>query len=112
MQEISFDDFRKIDLRVGTIVDVQDFPEARKPAYKIWVDLGPELGIKKSSAQLTSLYSKEELSGRQVLAVVNFPPRQVASFMSEILITGFVLENTDVVLASPERAVPNGARLA
>ncbi|MCB9030645.1 MAG: tRNA-binding protein [Deltaproteobacteria bacterium] len=111
MDQINWNDFEKVELRVGTIQEVEDFPEARKPAYKLWVDFG-ELGVKKSSAQITKLYSKDELIGRQVVAVVNFPPRQVANFMSEVLVTGFVLEDGEVVLTAPERAVPNGTKLA
>lgn len=111
MSTISWSDFAKVELRAGTVVRVEDFPEARKPAYKIWVDLG-ELGERKSSAQVTRLYTKEALLGRQVLCVCNFPEKQVGPFVSEILITGFVLENGEVVLASPERSVPNGTRLA
>ncbi|MGE4231779.1 MAG: tRNA-binding protein [Bacteriovoracia bacterium] len=109
--QIEWLDFEKIDLRVGTITKVEEFPKAKKPAYKVWVDLG-SLGIKKSSAQITDFYTNESLLGRQVLCVVNLKPRQVADFMSEILITGFILADGKVVLASCERAVPNGTRLA
>jgi tRNA-binding protein len=110
MENICWDDFKKVEILVGTIVKVEDFPEAKKPAYKLWIDLG-SLGIKRSSAQITRLYSKDELIGKQVLCVTNFPPKQVASFVSEVLTMGFVLENGDVVLAQPERKVPNGLKL-
>ena len=108
---ITFDDFLKVDIRAGTVVDAQDFPEARRPAYKLWVDCGPELGIKKTSAQVTVHYTKEQLIGRRVAAVVNFPPKQVGKFMSEILVLGFPDENEAVVLIAPDKDVANGARL-
>lgn len=111
MSTISWDDFSKIALVAGTITKVEDFPEARKPAYKVWVDLGPEFGSKCSSAQITTLYSKEELVGKQVVCVANFPPKRIAGFPSEVLITGFYRENGDVVLAVPDKPSPNGARL-
>jgi len=106
---ISWNDFEKVELRVGTILKAEDFPEANKPAYKLEIDFG-ELGIKKSSAQITKLYTKEELVGRQVLAVTNFPPKQVANFMSECLVTGFVTQE-GVVLASIDKKVKNGLKL-
>ena len=109
---ISWQDFEKVELRAGTIVQVEDFPKARKPAYKIWVDLGDEVGVKRSSAQVTKSYSKEELLGKQVICVTNFPPKQVADFISEVLVTGFILPDGEVILAQSERAVPNGTRLA
>lgn len=111
MGEISFDDFQKVDIRVGTVVDVQPFEKARKPALKIWVDFGPEIGVKKSSAQITVHYDRDTLMGRQVAAVVNFPPRQIADFMSEVLVLGFSDESDAIVLIKPERDVPNGSRL-
>ena len=110
-EPVSFDDFLKIDIRSGTITDVQDFPEARRPAWKLWIDFGAEIGIKKTSAQITDLYGKNDLIGRQVAAVVNFPPKQVASFMSEVLVLGFSNENGHITLIAPERLVPNGQRL-
>lgn len=111
MSTISWQDFEKVDLRIGTIIKVEDFPEARNPAYKIWVDFGAEVGVKKASAQLTKLYSKEELLDRQVMAVTNFPPKQIGPFMSECLLTGFITGEGEVVLAQPERKVRNGAKL-
>lgn len=111
MSEISFDDFLRVDVRVGTIVAVEDFPEARKPAYKLRIDFGPEIGERKSSAQLTANYDKEALRGRQVAAVVNFPPRQIGPFMSEVLVLGFPDDDGEVVLVAPDKTVPNGGRL-
>ena len=112
MNQISWNDFEKVELRTGTIIQVDDFPEAIKPAYKITVDFGAEMGIKKSSAQLTDLYSKEELLGKQIVGVVNFPPKQIGPFVSEFLITGFIQDDKSVVLAVPERKVDNGIKLA
>ncbi len=108
---ISYDDFTKVDIRVGTVVSVEEFPEARKPAYKLTIDFGPELGIQKSSAQITVHYTKEELVGRQVVAVVNFPPKQIGPFISEVLTLGLPDANGAVVLLAPTIAVPNGGRM-
>lgn len=108
---ITFDDFMKVDVRAGRIIAVEDYPEARKPAFKLTVDLGPEIGIKRSSAQVTQNYTKEELTGRMVLAVVNFPPKQIGKFMSEILVLGVPDENGNVMLIAPDRDVPLGGRL-
>jgi tRNA-binding protein len=110
MDQISWKEFEKVELRAGTIIEVEEFPEARKPAYKLKIDFG-ELGVKRSSAQIKDLYSREELLGKQILAVVNFPPKQIANFRSEVLTTGFYLPDGKVVLLHPERTVPNGAKL-
>jgi len=112
MNGITWDDFEKVELRVGTVIKAEEFPEARKPAYKLWIDLGPEVGTKKSSAQLTDLYKLDDLVGRQVICVCNFPPRQVGPFISEVLTTGFVYDDGKVVLAIPERKVADGMKLA
>ena len=109
---ISFDQFLAVDIRIATIVKAETFPEARKPAYKLSIDFGPTLGTKRSSAQITAHYTPEELVGRQVAAVVNFPPRQIGKFISEVLIVGFPDQNGAVVLLAPDRPVPNGARLS
>ena len=111
LRDLSFADFQKVDIRVGTIVDAQPYPEARRPAYKLWVDFGPEIGQRKSSAQVTANYRLEELVGRQVAAVVNFPPKQIGKFMSEILVLGFPDADGEVVLIQPSKEIPNGARL-
>ena len=110
LETITWQQFQQTDIRVGTIVDVQDFPEARRPAYKLVVDLGP-MGLKKSSAQLTKLYTKEDLMGRQVLCVVNLGEKQVGKFMSEVLVTGFEDDEQNIVLAQPAGKVPNGSKL-
>jgi tRNA-binding protein len=110
METIAWHDFEKVELHAGTIIEVADFPEARKPAYKIKVDFGP-FGIKWSSAQITQHYTKEELAGRQILGVINFPEKQVANFMSQFLVTGFADANGDIVLAAIDKPVPNGSKL-
>ena len=111
MAEIGIEDFLKVEVRVGRVLRVEPFPEAHKPAYKMWIDFGPVLGEKKTSAQITVHYSPEDLIGRQVAAVTNFPPRQIGPFMSEVLVLGFSDENGDIVLISPDRKVPEGERM-
>ena len=110
-EQISFDDYLKVDIRVGTVVAAHEFPEARKPAYRLEIDFGPAIGVKKTSAQITANYAREELVGRQVAAVVNFPPRQIGPVMSEVLTLGFADKAGEVVLFSPDKAVPDGSRL-
>ncbi len=112
METIEWNDFEKVEIRVGTIIEVDEFPEARKPAYKLRIDFGDEIGQRKSSAQITDLYKKDELVGRQIVAVVNFPPKQIGPMRSECLVTGFAREDGAIVLVSPDSAVPNGAKLA
>ncbi|MBO9729056.1 MAG: tRNA-binding protein [Chitinophaga sp.] len=112
METINWLDFEKVEIRVGTILEANDFPKARNPSYQLVIDFGTELGIKKSSAQITSLYQKEELIGKQIVAVVNFPPKQIANFMSECLVLGVVGDNKAVVLLQPDKPVVNGQRIA
>ena len=111
MKHIDWTDFKKIELRAGTVVRAEEFPEARKPAFKLWVDFGREIGTLRSSAQIKDLYSKEELPGRQVICVVNFSPKQIGPFVSECLVTGLYREDGSVVLAIPDKKVQDGARL-
>lgn len=108
---ITWDDFEKIDIRTGTIIEVNDFPKARKPAYQLTIDFGENIGIKRSSAQVTVHYKKEDLLNKQIIAVVNFPPKQISTFMSECLVLGVYDENNDVVLLQPDKAVKNGCRM-
>ncbi len=110
-EPIAFDDFLRVDIRIGTIVEAEPFPEARKPAFKLKIDFGPAIGVKKSSAQIVARYALEELPGRQVAAVVNFPPRQIGKFMSEVLTLGFADAAGEVILFAADRVVPDGARL-
>ena len=111
MELIDWQDFQKVELRAGTIIEVEDFPEARNPAYRLKVDFGQDVGVKKSSAQITDLYEKSDLLGKQVMAVVNFPAKQIGPMMSECLVTGFHNAEGAVVLVSPDQAVPNGTKL-
>ncbi len=111
MSTITFDDFMKVDIRIGTVVEVSEFPEARKPAYKLKIDFGDDIGIRKTSAQITVLYTPEDLMGRKVAAVVNFPPRQIGPFMSEVLTLGFADEDGNVVLVGIDKDAPDGSRL-
>ncbi len=108
---ITFDDFLKVDIRAGRVVDAKDFPEARKPAYKLWIDFGPQIGVRKTSAQITELYALEDLKDRMVMAVVNFPPRQIGPFMSEVLTLGVADSEGQVVLLAPDHDAPIGARM-
>lgn len=111
MAEITYDDFLNVDIRVGTITRAEPFPQARKPAIRLWIDFGAEIGERKSSAQIAVLYDPDQLVGKQVMAVVNFPPRQIGPVMSEVLVLGVSDENGDIVLISPDRGVPNGGRM-
>ncbi len=111
MEQISWNDFEKVELRVGTIMRIEDFPEARKPAYKLWVDFGDDIGVKKSSAQITKHYNQDDLLGKQVIGVINFPEKQIGPVLSQVLVTGFSDENGDIILAVPDKNTPNGAKL-
>ena len=112
MEDITWDEFTKVEIRVGTIIEIDDFPEAKKRAYKVKVDLGKQIGVKQSSSQITDLYSKDDLINKQVIVIVNFAPKQIASFKSECLITGFYNDDSNVVLAIPDKLISNGALLA
>ncbi|MFK7863850.1 MAG: tRNA-binding protein [Pseudohongiellaceae bacterium] len=111
MEEISWGEFEKVELRAGTVLSVDEFPEARRPAWKLTIDFGPDIGVKKSSAQITVLYEREDLVGRQIVAVVNFPKKQIGPFMSECLVTGFSNSDGAIVLIAPDSPVPNGSKL-
>ena len=111
MAELNFDDFLKVDIRVGTVTKAEPFPEARKPAIKLWIDFGAPLGVRKTSAQITAHYEPETLIGRQVMAVVNFPPRQIGPFMSEVLVLGVPDLDGEIVLLAPDQSVPDGGRM-
>ncbi|MCM5663918.1 tRNA-binding protein [Galbibacter mesophilus] len=111
MSEIDWNDFQKVEMRVGSVIKVEDFPEAKNPAFKMWIDFGATIGIKKTSAQVTKRYNKEDLLNRQVIAVVNFPKKQIANFMSECLVIGAVGEDNDVTLLSPDYKVENGIKI-
>ena len=111
MSEIQWDDFERVELRAGTIIDVEEFPEARRPAWKLTIDFGPDTGVLRSSAQITEIYTREKLLGQQVMAVVNFPKKQIGPFMSECLVTGMAREDGAIVLVTPMEPVPNGTRL-
>lgn len=108
---INWEDFEKVEMRVGTIIDAQDFPEARKPAFRLWIDFGEEIGVKKSSAQITQCYTKEELIGKQIVAVVNFPKKQIGKWMSECLVMGSLGKDNNVILLSSDKKVENGLRI-
>jgi tRNA-binding protein len=110
VRQITYDHFEKVDIRAGKIIKVEDFPKARRPAYKLWIDFG-ELGVKKASAQITELYRKDDLAGKSIIAVANFPPRQIGDFMSEVLVLGVVLDDDKVVLVQPDSEVPPGKRV-
>jgi len=112
MEEINWEDFEKVEMRVGTITSAESFPEARDPAYKLNIDFGEEIGEKRSSAQITRCYTREELQGRQVIAVINFPVKRIAGFKSECLVLGVLGENKDVVLLTPDQKMPNGSKIA
>lgn len=112
MNTLSWEEFEKVELRIGTITNVEDFPEAKKPAYKLMVDFGPKIGSKKSSAQITDLYTKDDLIGKQIIGVINFPPKQIGSFQSEFLTTGFIQDDGTVILAIPDKPTANGSKLA